>query len=369
MDTHEKSSGSIDWIDIFKAICIILMVMGHSNSPFTIYIYMFHMTAFILISGYTYSGDKYSAMKYLKRKVVSLLLPMISINIVYILFYTLLERINLYSFFQDGEALGLISRLEVFVKYLGTPDLGGTTWFLFVLFSIEVLFKLISSFSNKFKFKNLDIIISLMLAIWGWCIIKSNIILPYLFDLSLFGIGYFSIGVLLRRYVNIKYYIDKKLMIIVSLITILFFGSFYFANQLPMNWPTRQFDASLLIQMISSLCPIYICYILSKILENTYIIKKLLIFIGKRTYIILIFHFAAFKMIFGLLIAMNLYPLDYLKKLVPDYSVTLQWLFITIVSILICLLISCISERNMILNFVFNAKIQNNIKRGNPNAE
>lgn len=369
MSIYEKDSGNIDWIDIFKAICITLMVMGHAGSPFTTYIYLFHMPAFILISGYTYSGDKYTVIEYFKRKIVSLLIPMLSVNIIYILFYVLIQKINLYPLFQNGEAISFTSRIELLFKWLGTPDLGGATWFLFVLFSVEVLFKLISYINKIIKFINLDLIISLIISIFGWFIIKSQIQLPYLFDLSLFGMFYFSIGVLLRRYVNIKYYINEKLMAVVLSIMTIFFGSFYFANQLSMNWPTRQFASSLLIQLLSSLSPIYICYLFSKMLENSFIIKKSLIFIGKRTYTILVFHFVAFKIIFGLLIMTNIYPMDYLKDLVPRYSNTLQWLFITIASILICLFVSWLSEKNVVFNYIFNAKIKYNTRGGDMNVK
>lgn len=39
-------------IDYMKAIGIILMVMGHSGSPITLWIYLFHMSLFFIISGY-----------------------------------------------------------------------------------------------------------------------------------------------------------------------------------------------------------------------------------------------------------------------------------------------------------------------------
>ena len=48
-----KSTSRIAWIDIFKAICIILVVIGHSTGKFNHYIYQFHMAAFFFISGYT----------------------------------------------------------------------------------------------------------------------------------------------------------------------------------------------------------------------------------------------------------------------------------------------------------------------------
>ena len=48
-----KNSHRIVWIDWAKAICIFLMVIGHwtSNETIILYIYSFHMPAFIFIAG------------------------------------------------------------------------------------------------------------------------------------------------------------------------------------------------------------------------------------------------------------------------------------------------------------------------------
>ena len=40
------------WIDYFKAITIILVVIGHATGKFNIYIYQFHVAAFFFISGW-----------------------------------------------------------------------------------------------------------------------------------------------------------------------------------------------------------------------------------------------------------------------------------------------------------------------------
>lgn len=50
-----QSSGSarIEWVDIYKGILIVLMVVGHATGMFNAFIYQFHMAAFFFISGFT----------------------------------------------------------------------------------------------------------------------------------------------------------------------------------------------------------------------------------------------------------------------------------------------------------------------------
>lgn len=353
-----RIESKIDWVDIFKGIAITLMVAGHAGSPINIYIYLFHMPAFIFISGYTYNGQKYTFLEYLKRKIKSILLPMIIINIIYILFYDLSARIGIYEYLQPNAPVSLAERLNIFFRHLGTVDLGGATWFLMVLFTIEILFKLISDLSGKFRIFLGNIIGSCIMAIIGWRYITAGVPLPYLIDLSLLGCIFFAIGVIVKKHAILSRYIDKKVMIPFSIIVIIFLGSFYFATQLPMNWPTRQF-AIFPINLIGSICGIYLCYILSKILEQSEAFKKVFICIGQHTYFILVGHFLIFKLIFGIGILIGIYPVEYLRELVPKYSAGLQWIIITVSTIVISMLISFIAEKNKILNYIFNARLMN----------
>lgn len=71
---------------------------------------------------------------------------------------------------------------------------------------------------------------------------------------------------------------DKKTMILFSII-IIFLGSFYFKDRLPMNFPTRQF-LSFSLNFLVAICGIYLCYIVARILEMSDSFKKIFIFIG-----------------------------------------------------------------------------------------
>lgn len=66
----KKIAHKIDWIDIFKGILIIFMVIGHSTTWGSSYIYAFHMPAFFFISGYTTNYDKYDFISYFKHKFI-----------------------------------------------------------------------------------------------------------------------------------------------------------------------------------------------------------------------------------------------------------------------------------------------------------
>lgn len=45
-------------ISIIKGLGIILMVIGHTNSPFRDFIYLFHMPLFYMISGFLFNPNK-----------------------------------------------------------------------------------------------------------------------------------------------------------------------------------------------------------------------------------------------------------------------------------------------------------------------
>ena len=49
-------------IDIMKGLLIVLVVLGHSQAPVHRFIYLFHMAAFFIISGYLWKDD-YSKTK------------------------------------------------------------------------------------------------------------------------------------------------------------------------------------------------------------------------------------------------------------------------------------------------------------------
>ena len=141
----------IEWVDVFKGIGIILVVIGHTTSPIGAYIYLFHMAAFFFISGYTTSLEKDSLKDYFLKKVKTLLIPFFTINILFIFIRVLLHLLKIdLIFFKDVFNLTKFKTAfsYLFEKLSPYVDLGGATWFLVILFFTALLAKVIYNYYN-----------------------------------------------------------------------------------------------------------------------------------------------------------------------------------------------------------------------------
>lgn len=81
-----------NWIDWAKAICIYLMVAGHSNisSTFHGFIYLFHMPVFFIISGILFHDKKWMDL------VKMTFIPMLFFNLVNYPYY-IYKQITLFK--------------------------------------------------------------------------------------------------------------------------------------------------------------------------------------------------------------------------------------------------------------------------------
>ncbi len=75
-----KSENLIDnrivWVDIYKTIAIILVVVGHATGRFSSYIYQFHVAAFFFISGYVSHMDRSTFGRNLIKRFLNLIIPL-----------------------------------------------------------------------------------------------------------------------------------------------------------------------------------------------------------------------------------------------------------------------------------------------------
>lgn len=136
-------------IDVLRTWGIILVIAGHSGSPFSTYIYTFHMPLFFFISGYLHFHRKEKPWgTFIRDKVKSLLIPYVVFwavnNLIYYPVFRFLTTHTLPSFGWNN-VLGLILGGHWLADYSSDFQL----WFLQLLFIASIVFEFIVRYCRK----------------------------------------------------------------------------------------------------------------------------------------------------------------------------------------------------------------------------
>ena len=208
------------YIDIVKAILIILVIIGHSiqygsgsnfikkelffNNYLFKFIYSFHMPLFIMISGYlSYNSINKNKIKdVFKSKISTLLIPILIWTIPVLLF-----KIN------------EVTTIREFIK-LSIKTFSTNLWFLWSVFYINILVKII----NKY-FKD-NYLVYILVFLITFILPNELIIKQFTFQFSLYNYMYFYfiIGYLSKKHniiEKINKYINNKTLIVNSILFIL----------------------------------------------------------------------------------------------------------------------------------------------------
>ncbi len=261
-------------IDIARAICIILVVIGHfvpDNSPnwyVTIHdvIYTFHMPLFMFVSGYVYWATR-KPIKYQKfvwKKFQRLMIPYFFASIVVISIKLLTE---------GGLSVENPVGIAAYYKMFYLPVAGAFLWFVFALF---LIFLVIPFFNTR---KNL--LILLVISLLLFCI---PVPLPSIFCLAKFksNLLYFVLGCALFEWSNVRLVFDK----IHYLIALFAFAVIYLLKS--------QVDFFVINKalkiIIACVGIIFILNLSKKIEQQTVTIKKIFLEISVYSYTIYLFH-------------------------------------------------------------------------------
>ncbi len=138
-------------IDTYRGLCILLVVLGHTRglpSEIHRYVYSFHMPAFFILSGFLFNSSKAraDAICYVREKFHRLVIPawvMGAICGLPFIAMLLLGKVKYADFVEllIGTAIGF-PRPDG--NFLSTP-----LWFLFCLFSLEILAVVLTRFSGR----------------------------------------------------------------------------------------------------------------------------------------------------------------------------------------------------------------------------
>ncbi len=306
-----QARSRIGWIDIAKAIGILVVLINHAELQLGAATYlggMFYMPIFFVLSGYTYKDNRQESVKsFTISKAKRLLIPYMWFQIALLALFTvqlILAKQSLVTAivpilgaFYSRNVL-YANALEVFVtvptnnieffKALNAP-----LWFLTGLFITLILYKLIMTLAKgnlKREWIYLSISIFIGILLKYFC----PILLPWSIDTAFISVGFVHMGKIMRqKNVVLKLYNNPFYVIVIVLV---FIAISYINGSV--NMSVREFGKSTLLYLVVGGTGSLLLMLISKAIEeHTRITSHLFIIIGRHTIGILAFHLVAFGVI------------------------------------------------------------------------
>lgn len=221
----------IDYIDLSKGICILLVVLTHSESSFEVTscfdfaLTSFRMPLYFMLSGLFFK-DYDTIYIFLRKKINKLLIPFIFFYVVIALIFPLLTK-NIRPELVKNE--GIEYFFSLYWENMNGMPMG--IWFLWCLFLVNIFFYILYELSigwlenNKHLSLTFLITASLLLGSLGFYLGYNRINLPLYIDSALTSLPFFCCGYLLRQKTNILYpnKYDKYLSIISIILFVIVF--------------------------------------------------------------------------------------------------------------------------------------------------
>ena len=206
----EREKRRVEYIDLFRAFGIVLMIMGHIKfgSHFDKWIHAFHMPMFFFVSGWFYrSKDGVSAGKQIIGKAKSLLLPYIVFEMVQ--WVILLPFVPEYRNIQTLIYIFTENTYKIPIESgtFGISPIPGAMWFLTAIFFIEAIYIMFDRwFRNNWKLHT-SIVILVVFGMLAPATLSFR--LPWALDAAFTGLGFFHIariihGTKVEKLLNIK---------------------------------------------------------------------------------------------------------------------------------------------------------------------
>lgn len=195
---NDNTNKRIDFVDLTKGICIILVVMAHIDGAFAKFdessmISCFRMPLYFFISGIFFKSYEEFA-GFLIRKINKLLIPFTFFYITAFLLKYVVWKIAPGVFHlpvQWSEMLVIFHGHDL-IKF--NPPI----WFLIALFNCNILFYLIHFLRNKHL--NLMFASTLLIGAAGFYMGKYRFELPFYMDVAMTALPFYAAGFWIRRY-------------------------------------------------------------------------------------------------------------------------------------------------------------------------
>ena len=296
----ETTKQRIDFIDLAKGFCIILVVFTHVNTYFKLdyalkdVLASFRMPLYFILSGLFFK--KYSGFyDFVKRKANNLLIPFFFFyltlsfmlpNLLYLIGYNVRHT--------DKLGWNSIFNFIFYDQFSNSP-----IWFLLCLFWVNVIFYNILIISGDKIWK--IVISTFVCGICGYALGRCEVQVYMYLDAALTAVPFFCAGYLLKKYTNVllpnKW--DKY-----SIWFILFCFLFVYLFAAPMNFVGNRFPPNSFIQLYSCgiIGTLFVLLLSKKLKKHT-----LISYWGRYSVIVLCLHNPVIQVVVPFI---NRLPLD-----------------------------------------------------------
>ena len=203
-----NNTSRIDFIDLAKGFCILLVVFAHCCSHPGLETSMddvlgsFRMPLYFFLSGLFFKMyDSFAG--FVKRKINKLLIPFVFFyltcsvclpNILYELGYSV----------RNIENIGWLNSLSVIFSPTQRTFSNGPVWFLLCLFNINIIFYTLVLLTNRLKMNTVFLcLVCIAIGIFGGNLRSFDIQLPLYIDTALTSLPFFACGFFIKKYTNI----------------------------------------------------------------------------------------------------------------------------------------------------------------------
>ncbi|KAB1434403.1 acyltransferase family protein [Candidatus Galacturonibacter soehngenii] len=309
--TKLQTTKRIIWIDVAKAIGILLVLVNHVMLDLGLVTFlggMFYMPVFFVLSGYTFKeSTKESLAAFIKNKAKRLLIPYLCFQLFLAGAYSIKNIVEHQPFikaifpvigaFYSRNAL-YASEKDVLVKVPANninlmSSLNAPLWFLTGLFTSLVIYKIILKVADKNKKKEVCYLaISVLIGV----IFKyfCPILLPWSIDTAFISVAFLHVGRLLDRE-QLFERLCKKPINICMIVLVFTLSSFLNGS---VNMSIREFGKSVLLYLlVGSLGTMSVMFLSKWIEKNLKNVAVVLEYIGRHTIGILALHLIVFEII------------------------------------------------------------------------
>lgn len=298
------------WLDIARAIAIILVVCGHCDN-FTFWSIekfagLFFMPLFIFISGYLFKDRKINSIhnlfSFLKRRVIPIYKYYLGYELIFYLFKNLFFQVGFYSssVLYGDKIIYPITNLNSIpvdiikiILCMGREPFCAAFWFFIALIFVTIAYATIRYFAKKLSGvidENLSINVGVLICFILGCLMRYTINIPR-FSPALTLILFYHLGNV--YFVNKeKINFDNILICFLSFILLLILNNF---GSVSMNANLFKDPIFLILCSISG---IYMIFYISKVIDNkTNKFRDVLAYIGQNTLAIIALHLFCFKLV------------------------------------------------------------------------